>query len=138
MILFYLLYLELISSSQLTIFIYSFDILGSPPEGVRGTFVTVLALLARSTMDTESLPELAVNTLCPAASNAIFKGGGGNTDNAISCPTGTSSTSIAFGFKSIRKQFFRYSGFGGMIWKFQYNQKKCYFILYYYFLVYQN
>jgi hypothetical protein len=28
MILFYLLYLDLISSSQLTIFIYSFDILG--------------------------------------------------------------------------------------------------------------
>ena len=122
MILFYLLYLELISSSQLSIFIYSFDILGSPPEGVRGTFVTVLALLARSTMDTESLPELAVNTLCPAASNAIFKGGGGNTDNAISCPTGTSSTSIASGTNLSENNSSDTLGFGGMIWKFQYNQ----------------
>ena len=45
----------------------------SPPERPRCTFVTVLEL-ARSIIDTESLPPLAVNTLCPASSNIIASG----------------------------------------------------------------
>ena len=44
------------------------------PSGPRGTFVTVLALLERSIIDTELLPLLAVNTLFSAASNAIAVG----------------------------------------------------------------
>ena len=51
------------------------DIGPSPPEGPRGTFVTVgLGLVRLVIIDTESLSPLAVNTLPPAASNAIAIG----------------------------------------------------------------
>ncbi len=54
--------------------------------------------LARSIIDTEELPILAVNTRCPFSSNAIIRT---REVKAISCPTGTSSTSkIASGTTS--------------------------------------
>jgi hypothetical protein len=67
--------------------------MGSFPPS-RGTFVTVIGVVVRSIMDTESLHVLAVNTLCPASSTVVTNTG----DKGWISPTGTFSTSkTAFG-----------------------------------------